>query len=126
MADDFWGVNLDFDNFDALLRNGDLEEEPIPIQRFVTDKKYLGLEYGLSEIQIEIAKHTTQIFKPETLQELMGEQEGLEYWNKYTVNEVICQLGKGSGKDHTSRVSLAYIAYLCHCLRDPLDYFGKA
>lgn len=125
MGEDFYGANLDFNDFDRLLKNEDLNEEPVPIQRFVTDKKYLGLP-PLSEIQVEIARHITQIFKPETLSVLMGEQEGIDYYNRYTVNEVICQLGKGSGKDHVSRVSLAYISYLLHCLRDPLEYFGKA
>jgi hypothetical protein len=125
MGEDFYGANLDFNDFDRLLKNEDLNEEPVPIQRFVTDKKYLGLP-PLSDIQVEIARHITQIFKPETLSMLMGEQEGIDYYNKYTVNEVICQLGKGSGKDHVSRVSLAYISYLLHCLRDPLEYFGKA
>lgn len=125
MPDDFYGANLDLDDFERLLKNEDLNEEPVSIQTFVTDKKYLGLP-PLSDIQIEIARHITQIFKPETLSMLMGEQEGIDYYNKYTVNEVICQLGKGSGKDHVSRVSLAYISYLLHCLRDPLEYFGKA
>lgn len=125
MGDDFYGANLDFQDFERLLKNEDLITEPVPIQKFVTDKKYLGLP-PLSEIQLEIAKHITQIFKPETLVQLMGEEEGLAYYERYTVNEVICQLGKGSGKDHVSRVSLAYISYLLHCLRDPLEYFGKA
>ena len=125
MGEDFYGANLDFNDFDRLLKNEDLNEEPAPIQRFVTDKKYLGLP-PLSDIQVEIARHITQIFKPETLSILMGEQEGIDYYNRYTVNEVICQLGKGSGKDHVSRISLAYISYLLHCLRDPLEYFGKA
>ena len=35
-------------------------------------------------------------------------------------------LGKGSGKDHCARISMAYTAYLLHCLRDPLNYYGKA
>lgn len=125
MGDDFFGTNLDFSDFDKLLKNEVLDEEPIPLERFVTDKHYLGLP-PLSDIQVEIGRHITQIFKPETLQLLHGEQAGLDYYEKYTVNEVICQLGKGSGKDHVSRVSLAYISYLLHCLRDPLDYFGKA
>ena len=56
----------------------------------------------------------------------MGQTEGEEYYNKYTDNEVICMLGKGSGKDHCSRISIAYTAYLLHCLRDPLSYYGKA
>ena len=56
----------------------------------------------------------------------MGEEAGIEYYNKYTDNEVICMLGKGSGKDHCSRISIAYTSYLLHCLNDPLTYFGKA
>lgn len=125
MGEDFYGANLNFEDFERLLKNEDLIEEPIPVEKFVTDQKYLGLP-ALSEIQIEIARHITQIFKPETLVQLMGEEAGLKYYNDYTVNEVICQLGKGSGKDHVSRISLAYISYLLHCLRDPLEYFGKA
>jgi hypothetical protein len=125
MADDFFGTNLDFNDFDKLLKNEDLVEEPIPLEVFVTDKHYLGLP-ALSEIQLEIGRRITQIFKPETLVKLHGEEKGLWWYENYTVNEVICQLGKGSGKDHVSRVSLAYISYLLHCLRDPLEYFGKA
>lgn len=131
MAGDSWGVNLDLEDFEVLLSKDDLEEEPVPIQTFVTDKHYLGLEYPLSDIQLEIARHTTQVLKEETLVALEGSKflagmKGGEYYHKYTVNEVICQLGKGSGKDHTSRISLAYIAYLMHCLRSPLKYYGKA
>jgi hypothetical protein len=125
MADDFFGTNLDFNDFEKLLKNEDLDEEPIPLDVFVTDKHYLGLP-PLSEIQLEIGRRITQIFKPETLVQLHGEEKGLAWYENYTVNEVICQLGKGSGKDHVSRVSLAYISYLLHCLRDPLEYFGKA
>lgn len=121
----FWGINSNFDDFDKLLRKEDLDEEPVPLEVFVQDRKYLGLP-PLSEVQVEIAKHITQIFKPHTLVQLHGEEKGLELYEKYTVNEVICMLGKGSGKDHTSRVSLAYITYLLHCLRDPLEYYNKA
>lgn len=131
MGNEFFGVNLDLMDFETLLKKEELVEEPVPIQTFVRDKHYLGLEFDLSDIQVEIAKHITQIFKPETLIKLEGTKfldgmSGLDYYQNYTVNEVICQLGKGSGKDHTSRVSLAYISYLLHCLRDPLEYFGKA
>lgn len=122
---DIFGTNLNFDDFDRLLKKEVLVEEPVPIQTFVTDKQYLGLP-PLSDIQVELARHITQIYKPETLVQLMGEDEGLAYYQKYTVNEVDAMLGKGSGKDHTSRVSQAYIAYLLHCLRDPLEYYGKA
>jgi hypothetical protein len=122
---DFVGLNLDFNDFDRLLRQDDLIETPVPIQVFVQDKKYLGLP-PLSLIQEEIVKHSTQIFKEKTVLAIHGEKEGREYYKKYTDNEVICMLGKGSGKDHCSRISIAYTSYLLHCLRDPLNYFGKA
>ena len=122
---EYLGINLEYADFDRLLRQDELMESPVSIETFVQDKKYLGLP-PLSEIQLEIVKHSTQIFKLPTLQKLMGEHEGLEYYKKYTVNEVICMLGKGSGKDHCSRISIAYTAYLLHCLRDPLGYYGKA
>ena len=122
---DFIGLNLDFNDFDRLLRQDDLVETPVPIQVFVQDKKYLGLP-PLSPIQEEIVKHSTQILKEKTLISIYGEKEGREYYQKYTDNEVICMLGKGSGKDHCSRISIAYTAYILHCLRDPLNYYGKA
>lgn len=122
---DFFGANLDFDSFDALLTKDDLTEEPVPINHFVTDSHYLG-QPPLSEIQTEIVKHSTQILKKETLQSFMGEEEGARYFDKYTKTEIVCQLGKGSGKDHCSRISLAYAAYLLHCLRDPIEYYDKA
>lgn len=122
---DFIGMNLEFKDFDRLLRQEELSSEPVPIEVFVQDKKYLGLP-PLSPIQLEIVRHSTQILKKHTLQKLMGEQAGEEYYKKYTDNEVICMLGKGSGKDHCARISIAYTAYLLHCLRDPLSYYGKA
>lgn len=122
---DYFGTNLSFDDFDRLLKKDDLVEEPAPPEVFLQDSRYLNLP-PLSELQLEIMRHVTQIYKPHTLIQLLGEEEGLKYHEKYTVNEAICQLGKGSGKDHTSRISMAYIVYLLHCLRDPLEYYSKA
>ncbi len=122
---DFIGMNLEYKDFDRLLRQDELSSEPVPVEVFVQDRKYLGLP-PLSPIQLEIVRHSTQILKKHTLQKLMGEREGEEWYNKYTDNEVICMLGKGSGKDHCARISIAYTAYLLHCLRDPLGYYGKA
>lgn len=122
---DFIGMNLEFSDFDRLLRKEEFTQEPVPIEVFVQDRKFLGLP-PLSEIQLEIVRHSTQIFKQDTLINLLGEEEGLAYYKKYTDNEVICMLGKGSGKDHCARISMAYTAYLLHCLRDPLNYYGKA
>jgi len=128
---DWFGTNLELQDFEKLLKADDLDQEPIPIQKFVTDRHYLGLEFSLSDIQLEIARHTTQVFKPETLlrlegSEFLGGMSAEDYYKKYTVNEVVCQVGKGAGKDHTARISMAYIGYLMHCLRDPLKYYGKA
>ena len=122
---DFIGLNIDYKDFDRLLRKDEFAEQPVSIEVFVQDRKYLGLP-ALSEIQTEIVRHSTQIFKKPTLISLMGEKEGSDYYDKYTDNEVICMLGKGSGKDHCARISMAYTTYLLHCLNDPLDYYGKA
>jgi len=122
---DFIGLNLEFNDFDRLLRQDDLIETPVDIQTFVQDKNFLGLP-PLSDIQLEIVRHSTQIYKERTLISMYGEEKGKEWYKKYTDNEVICMLGKGSGKDHCARISMAYTAYLLHCLRDPLNYFGKA
>lgn len=91
---DFMGVNLEFKDFDRLLKKDEMVEEPVPIEVFVQDKRYLGLP-PLSEIQLEIVRHSTQIYKKHTLQNLMGEKAGLDWYDKYTDNEVICMLGKG-------------------------------
>jgi hypothetical protein len=118
-------MNLDLKDFDRLLRQDDLTETPVDIQTFVQDKEYLGLP-PLSDIQLEIVRHSTQIYKERTLISILGEEAGKEWYQKYTDNEVICMLGKGSGKDHCARISMAYTVYLIHCLRDPLIYYGKA
>jgi hypothetical protein len=67
----------------------------------------------------------SQIYKLEDVIELLGDTEGRRYYKKYTKNEVILQLGKGSGKDFTSTVACAYIVYKLLCLKDPARYFGK-
>ncbi|MAG72851.1 hypothetical protein CL620_00925 [archaeon] len=122
---DYMGLNLDFKDFDRLLNQDELVEEPVSLDVFVEDKHFLNLP-PLSDIQTEIVKQSTQIFKEDTLQKYMGDDAGSDYYNKYTQNEVICQLGKGSGKDHCSRIALARTVYLLHCLRDPIGYYGKA
>jgi hypothetical protein len=126
MADDFFGVNLGFEDFDKLLNNDDLEEEPVSLEVFVRDQQFLGLKRDLSDIQLEIARHITQVYKLPTLIQLYGEEKATEWYNKYTVSEVIAEAGKGSGKDFVTRISFCYIVYLLHCLRDPLDYYNKA
>jgi hypothetical protein len=67
----------------------------------------------------------SQIYRLEDVIDLLGEEEGRRYYKKYTKNEIILQLGKGSGKDFTSTVACAYIVYKLLCLKDPARYFGK-
>ena len=122
---DIFGLNVELDSLEKLLRHEELDEYPVPIDVFVGDRRYLGLP-PLSDIQTQIVKMSTQIFKVDTLIKMYGEEEGRHIYDTYTQNEVICQLGKGSGKDHCARIALAYTVYLLHCLRDPLGYYGKA
>jgi hypothetical protein len=39
---DFMGMNLEYSDFDRLLRKEEFVEEPVSIEVFVQDKKYLG------------------------------------------------------------------------------------
>ena len=79
----------------------------------------------LSDIQYEIVEAMSQIYRKEDLIDLMGEAAGVNHFTKYTKNELILQLGKGSGKDFISTVACAYVVYKLLCLKDPATYFGK-
>jgi hypothetical protein len=111
----------DFSDFLEALEEDAFEEKPVDIEVFVTE--YLSLP-PLSEYQYTMIKASTQIYKKETLIKLYGEDEGLKRWGQ-TCNEVIFQLGKGSGKDYTSTIACAYVVYLLLCLKDPARYYGK-
>ena len=112
-----------FEDFLGVLEANEFEETPVSIEEFVTSKDYLHLPF-LSEHQYTMIKASTQIYKKETLINLFGEEEGLKRW-KQTCNEVIFQLGKGSGKDYVSTIACAYVVYLLLCLKDPAKYYGK-
>lgn len=114
---------FDFGDLLNLLDGEDFEERPVAIEEFVQSEDYLGLP-ALSEYQYQLIKASTQIYKKSTLINLYGETEGEKRW-KQTCNEVIFQLGKGSGKDYTSTIACAYIVYLLLCLKDPAKYYGK-
>jgi hypothetical protein len=113
----------DFGDFLSILEEDEFEEKPVEIEEFVTSKDFLGLP-PLSENQYTMIKASTQIYKRDTLVSLYGEEEGLKR-SKQTCNEVIFQLGKGSGKDYVSTISCSYVVYLLLCLKDPAKYFGK-
>jgi len=113
-----------FNDFLEALQDNPFEENPVDAKTFVESPDYLG-QPPLSEIQYEIVEAMSQIYKKTDLELLMGTVEGARYYDKYTKNEIILQLGKGSGKDFTSTVACAYIVYKLLCLKDPARYFGK-
>ena len=113
-----------FSEFLEVLKADNFNERPVDARTFVEGEDFLG-QPPLSEIQYDIVEAMSQIYKLEDLIELLGPEEGTRYYKKYTKNEVILQLGKGSGKDFTSTVACAYIVYKLLCLKDPARYFGK-
>ena len=113
-----------FDDFLEALKSDSFDEKPVDVKTFVEGEDYLG-QPPLSQTQYDIVEALSQIYRLEDLIQIMGDVEGRRYYNKYTKNEVILQLGKGSGKDFTSTVACAYIVYKLLCLKDPARYFGK-
>lgn len=114
---------IDFSDLIDMLDGEEFDERPVDLATFVTSEDYLGLP-PLSEYQYTLIRASSQIYKKSTLEKLYGEDAGGKRW-KETVNEVIAQLGKGSGKDYCSTIAVAYIVYLLLCLKDPAKYFGK-
>ena len=113
-----------FNEFLEVLKDNNFAEIPVDAKTFVEGEDFLG-QPPLSQIQYDIVEAMSQIYKLEDLVDLLGEEEGRRYYKKYTKNEVILQLGKGSGKDFTSTVACSYIVYKLLCLKDPARYFGK-
>jgi hypothetical protein len=113
-----------FDEFLEVLKDNPFEEIPVDAKTFVEDEAFLN-QPPLSAIQYDIVEAMSQIYKKEDLVEIMGHEEGSRYYKKFTKNEIILQLGKGSGKDFTSTVAVAYIVYKLLCLKDPARYYGK-
>ena len=114
---------IDFNDFIDLLDGEEFDERPVDLKTFIYDKNFCGLP-PLSDQQMTLIEKSSQIYKEPTLIKLYGEEEGEKRW-KQTCNEVIFQLGKGSGKDYTSTIACAYIVYLLLCLKDPARYYGK-
>jgi len=113
-----------FNEFLEALQDDHFQEIPVDARTFVEGEAYLG-QPPLSDIQYDIVEAMSQIYRKEDLVNLLGEEKGNQYYNKYTKNEIILQLGKGSGKDFTSTVACSYIVYKLLCLKDPAKYFGK-
>jgi len=113
-----------FDDFLEALQDSPFADMPVDAKTFVEGEDYLA-QPPLSQIQYDIVEAMSQIYRLEDVITIMGEAEGTRYYKKYTKNEVILQLGKGSGKDFTSTVACAYLVYKLLCLKDPARYFGK-
>ena len=113
-----------FNDFLEVLQDNVFAEMPVDARTFVEGEAYLG-QPPLSDIQYDIVEAMSQIYKQQEVQQIMGTDAGTKYYKKYTKNEVILQLGKGSGKDFVSTVACAYIVYKLLCLKDPARYFGK-
>ena len=116
-------MSLDFSEFIDILDGDEFEQKPVDLRTFVTSPDYLALP-PLSENQYTLIEKSSQIYKESTLIKLYGEELGKHMFNQTCV-EVIAQLGKGSGKDYSSTISVAYIVYLLLCLKDPAAYYGK-
>jgi hypothetical protein len=113
-----------FNDFLEVLKENHFVEKPVDVKTFVQSPDYLGQPL-LSDIQYEIVEAMSQIYRKEDVMDIMGDVEGTKHFNKYTKNELILQLGKGSGKDFISTVACAYVVYKLLCLKDPAIYFGK-
>ena len=113
-----------FNEFLEALKSDHFEEIPVDARTFVEGEDFLG-QPPLSDVQYDIVEAMSQIYRKEDLMNIFGEEEGARYYDKYTKNEIILQLGKGSGKDFTSTVACSYIVYKLLCLKDPAKYFGK-
>jgi hypothetical protein len=116
-------MSFDFSDLIDILDGEEFEEKPVDLRTFVNDPNYLGLP-PLSDYQHILIEKSSQIYKESTLKKLFGEDEGGVRF-KQTANEVVAQLGKGSGKDYCSTIAVAYIVYLLLCLKDPATYYGK-
>ena len=116
-------MSFDFSDLIDILDGEEFEEKPVDLRTFVNDPNFLGLP-PLSDYQYTLIEKSSQIYKESTLKKLFGEDEGHIRF-KQTANEVVAQLGKGSGKDYCSTIAVAYIVYLLLCLKDPATYYGK-
>jgi hypothetical protein len=104
-------------------------EEPVPLDVFVTDQRYLK-NPPLSLEQYNAVRCAERVFFPATYAELGGsaDREIRAYWSQLVpmVNFITLQWGKGGGKDHTCRIMSMRVAYLTLCLPSPQDYYGFA
>lgn len=101
------------------------EEEPVSLQTFIQDRKFLGESWYLSPIQEAAVKQIERVYLPD-LYPRMAVGFNSEYWAEDLPmkNLLTLQWGKGSGKDHVCRIASLRVSYLLLCLRSPQEYFG--
>lgn len=102
------------------------EEEPVPLDVFIQDRKFLGQSnVTLSHIQANAVKHIERIYYPDIYPQ-MAREFNSSYWAEPIDmrNLITLQWGKGSGKDAISRWASLRVAYLLLCLKSPQIYFG--
>lgn len=115
------------DPFLAALSTDVFDEKPADLETFLYDEKYLGKALSgikLTPIQLDIVKRGSQIYKLETLVDLYGFEAGKKLYGLTTRNFLL-MLGKGAGKDFTSRITFCYIIHKLLCLKDPSGYYSK-
>jgi hypothetical protein len=116
-----------FGREDAVVEHSALEkifeEEPVSLDTFVQDKKFLG-NPRLSPVQYDAVRQIERVYLPD-LYPLMAEEFG-GYWSDPVrmTNLITLQWGKGSGKDHVCRIASLRVTYLLLCLRNPQEYYG--
>lgn len=102
-------------------------EEPVPLDVFVRDAKYLS-NPELSEEQFQAVRHIERIYLPETYELLSHSADKAirDYWSVPCdmKNLITLEWGKGSGKDHICRIAVLRVSYLLLCLTSPQGYFG--
>ena len=114
-----------FEEFADMLSDSPFTETPVDVETFVESEKYLNLP-PLSKYQYNLVEAMSQIYKEKDLVAIYGDDQGRRHHQKWTKREVIMMLGKGSGKDFTSTVGVAYVVYKLLCLKNPTGYYGVA
>ena len=87
----------DFSEYFSLLDDTPFEETPVDLDTFI-GPGYLGGKFVLSEIQRDLVESMSQIYTMEDCIRILGQEAGVQHYQKYTKKEVILQLGKGSSR----------------------------
>lgn len=103
------------------------EEWPVTLTEFVQGERYLA-NPPLSGIQYEAVLHAERVYYGHTYGYLAAHHPdpvAAAYWDAPVrfVNFLDLEWGKGSGKDHVSRIAVLRVCYLLLCLRSPQGYY---